>query len=108
METELKKLLDDPRTWLIQSYNTNKTRTAILWLFEELRDELKDNTWISIEDRLPQEDEETELILANKVRWMVFSWFYDEHWFYKMDFEDDKEHKSERFVTHWMSLPSIK
>lgn len=69
-------------------------------LFEE-----KWNGWIPVTERLPEEDEETELILANKGRWMVFSWFYDENWFYTIDWEDDREHKSERFVDYWMPLP---
>lgn len=34
-EEKLKKLLDDPRTGLRESSDTNKTRYAILALFEE-------------------------------------------------------------------------
>jgi len=38
-EEELKKLLDDRRTGLKDSSNTNKTRYAILALFDEARQE---------------------------------------------------------------------
>ena len=78
-----------------------------LTALEDMKDEVQAlwDGWIPVTERLPEEDEETELILANKGRWMVFSWFYDENWFYTIDWEDDREHKSERFVDYWMPLP---
>jgi len=45
-------------------YDFNTIHSALL----RIEKEVPDNEWIPVSERLPEPDEETELILANKVR----------------------------------------
>lgn len=51
---KLKKLLDNPRTGLKESSDTNKTRHGILALFDEQKEELMVKAYKIIEDNSPE------------------------------------------------------
>ena len=85
-----------------------------------------DNGWISVEDRLPDEEEDV-LILVREVEhygmckektevyhWIFTGWHIDGVWAttychgYKMIEDENKEQPyCEHTVTHWMPLPEL-
>ena len=82
------------------------------------------NEWISVKERLPNEEDDVLILVReiehygrhhekrNVYHWQFVGWHVDEKWattychgFRYIDDENEKEPRCEHEVTHWMPLP---
>ena len=94
----LRKKLDDevPISHLFMQYNKEDVIRAVL-------DAPTVGGWISVEDRLPEDETEVIIFVQHKIGWYrVFGWHDEYGWHSSAEEFGDGESD---FVTHWMPLP---